>query len=381
MRCLQGSPETPCAVARNRSLIALACFLVLSCSPADSIPDEWTLGQRLEQIDQLLANWQAEGASGVVYVSHRGNALYEKGFGSARCDGSEPVTPRHHFLIGSITKAITGLLGYVLQERGMLDLSSALGQYFPSLGDELGVVTLQQLIDHTAGLPDLIDADGREVPYSVAYDYQPVNRDELIAKSAKASLRFEPGSREEYSNLGYQLLAAVYEVATGEEYEALLQRYVFQPGGMGATGYWFADAASREFADGCQRDGDHWGNPIDDAMWGPEGASWNLKGAGGLISTAQSLSRFFEGIGDGVYFKSAEGVEAYKSARMAVSESRQQRVMAPAGSNGIFNAVSVWFDDDRFSIVMITNHARFQAENEMVQQVVRLFPASFMDAM
>lgn len=238
----------------------------------------------------------------------------------------------------------------------------------------------QQLMDHTGGLPDFIDHNGYAVPYTVEFYYVPVSRDELIARAGLAELLAEPGDNEQYSNLGYQLLAAIYEVATGVTYPDLLRRYVYGPAKMKDTDFWFSDSGLRSFADGCRANNEHWGNPADDEMWGEAGPFWNLMGAGGLLSTAESLGRFFEGIGAGVYFDDPIQSEKYKSSRMVFSETRQQRVMGPAGSNGIFNAVAFWADDDRLSVILMTNRADHPAEGGLVQNVLRSLPPSIFTA-
>ena len=283
-------------------------------------------------------------------------------------------------MIGSITKDLTRVLGYALEEKGVLSLDKAVSEYIPGFDGEIGKVELNQLLDHTGGLPDVIDESGRPIPYSVDYDYLPVDRDELIERAQLAELIFEPGTSEEYSNLGYQLLAAVYEVVTGENYEALLRGVIFEPAGMTDTGFWFDDNAKRQFADGCLAGGARWGNPIDDSMWDSTGPSWNLKGAGGLLSTAESLARFFEGVGNGVYFQSTAQSERFKNGLMVYSDSRKQRLMATAGSNGIFNAVAFWADSSKFSIVLMTNRADHQAENELFRDVVEVFPPEYFSA-
>lgn len=46
-----------------------------------------------------------------------------------------------------------------------------------------------------------------------------------------------PGVRHEYSNVGYSLLAAVVELASGRSYERYLRENLFAPAGMTETGY------------------------------------------------------------------------------------------------------------------------------------------------
>jgi CubicO group peptidase (beta-lactamase class C family) len=332
------------------------------------------LAAAIEKVSERLVVAAGEGASGVLRIHYGDAVLIESGFGSASCTTNEDVTSGHLFMIGSITKEFTRLLGYVLEEEGVLSLDSTVSDVLPGFRGPAGRVTLQQLMDHTGGLPDLVDRDGHAVRYTVEYDYEPVTRGELIARAGRAELLAEPGENEQYSNLGYQLLAAIYEVATGDTYPDLLRRYIYGPARMRDTDFRFPDSEQRAIADGCRADDEHWGNPIDDDMWGESGPSWNLMGAGGLLSTAESLGRFLEGIGDGVYFDDPAQLEKYKSSRMVFSKRRQQRVMGPAGSNGIFNAVAFWADDDRFAAILMTNRADHAAEDGLIQDILAYFP-------
>ena len=363
-----------------------ACSLVFAVSIlsgcGDTSADTAVPGTdaRITEVTEHLTAAAGDGASGVVRITHGDKLLLESAFGSASCGEQEEVTREHVFMIGSITKEFTRVLGFVLEEKGLISFTDTVAEALPGFEGPIGQVTAQQLMDHTGGLPDIIDMNGRPIAYTVEYDYEPVSRDELVARAKLAELITRPGQAEQYSNLGYQLLAAIYEVATGESYPKLLRRYVFGPAGIKGAGFWFPDADERPFADGCRPDDEHWGNPIDDEMWGESGPSWNLMGAGGLLSTAESLGRFFEGIAGGVYFDNPEQLEKYKSSRMTYSRTRKQRVMGPAGSNGIFNAVAFWADADRFNVILMTNRADHPAEGELIRGVLRAFPAESFDA-
>jgi CubicO group peptidase (beta-lactamase class C family) len=274
-------------------------------------------------------------------------------------------------MIGSITKELTQVLGYVLEERGVLSRDDTLAKWLPDFDGPIGAVTIGQVIEHEAGLPDLIDADGEPVPYTIEYDYTPVSRDELLQRARLADLIDEPGTRTEYSNLGYQLLAAVYELATEKSFPELLHQYIYVPAGMPKTAFWFDDEPAELLVDGCLPGGARWGNPVEDRMWDESGPSWNLMGAGGLLSTAASLAAFLEGVGQDAYFETRDQAERYRAGRLVFSKNRQQLMMGPAGSNGIFNAVAVWLDGDRVSIVLLTNRADHPGEGGLVQEIAR----------
>lgn len=352
-----------------------AALFLNGCADVSSESTEAEIDPRVISTSDRLALAASDGASGILRITYGDRLLVESGFGSASCTENEAVTPAHIFMIGSITKEFTRVLGFVLEEKGVFSLDDTVSQILPDFDGAVGQVTLQQLMDHTGGLPDIIDRNGNPIPYTVEYDYEPVSRDELVDRAELAELLSEPGHNEQYSNLGYQLLAAIYEAATDQAYPDLLRRYVYGPAGMRDTDFWFSDMEQRSFADGCRANNVRWGNPVDDNMWDASGPSWNLIGAGGLLSTAESLGRFFAGIGTGVYFDSAEQLEKYKSSRMVFSKTRQQRVMGPAGSNGIFYAVAYWADDDRFNVILMTNRANHPAEGGLIQDIMRIFPA------
>jgi CubicO group peptidase (beta-lactamase class C family) len=359
-----------------RVLLSILCAIAGVSGVADAADhahgDE--LDAAIRDVSERLALASSEGVSGVLRIKYRDKVLVDSGFGSASCTSNEAVTPEHVFMIGSITKEFTRVLGFVLEEKGVFRLDDKVSDVLSEFRGPIGQVTLKQLMDHTGGLPDIIDQNGQPVSYSVDYDYEPVSRDELIARAMLAELVTKPGDREQYSNLGYQLLAAIYEVATGETYPDLLRRYVYRPAKMGGTDFWFQNSERRPFADGCRAENERWGNPVDDKMWDESGPSWNLMGAGGLLSTAESLGRFLDGIGTGVYFDDPAQLEKHKSSRMVFSKSRQQRIMGPAGSNGIFNAVAFWADDDRFSVILMTNRADHPAEGALIRDILKAFP-------
>ncbi|MDH3944479.1 MAG: beta-lactamase family protein [Anaerolineae bacterium] len=359
-----------------RAALISVCMILVCINHVEAADEQavTNLDAAVTSVSELLALASREGASGVLRIAFGGSVLLESGFGSSSCSENEEVTAEHIFMIGSITKEFTRLLGFVLEEKGAISLDDTVSEALPGFRGPIGRVTLRQLMDHTGGLPDIIDRGGQPIEYKVEYDYQPVTRDELIARAELVQLVAAPGGDRQYSNLGYQLLAAIYEVATSMTYPDLLRRHVYSVANMKDTDFWFQGSELKSFADGCRENDEYWGNPINEGMWGESGPSWNLIGAGGLLSTADSLGRFFDGIGSGAYFDDPEQLEKYKSSRMVFSKRRQQLIMGPAGSNGIFYAVAFWADADRFSVILMTNRADHPAEGGLIQDILGLFP-------
>lgn len=342
--------------------LALAAPVVAMGQPADPLA---------ETLDAYIDEIEAEGAAGVVLVARGDEPRFRRGFGHADCAGTTAMTADHVVMMGSITKELTRLLVYILAEEGKLAFHDPIGAHLSRLPPHLSAITVEQLVFHTAGLPDLIDELGRAVPYTVEYDYLPVSRTQLLERASKVELLFAPGSGEEYSNLGYNLLGAVLEIASGESYERLLASRVFDKAGMTDTGYWYADGRRRSFAEGCRPGGERWGSPVADGMWGPDGASWNLKAAGGLLTIVDDLARWLGALGDGRLLH-PKMQRRYLDERLVASSRRGERVMGPAGSNGIFNAVLYWAETSDLRIAVVTSRSDHRAERDGISRRVIL---------
>ncbi len=341
-------------------LLSVAVTTACGKSPESETVDS---SSRLKlELDAYMEPLEMDGFSGVVLVVLHGEPVYRRAFGFAGCNHRVPMTPDHLLMIGSITKELTQILAFKLAEEGRLNLDDQIGRFFPSLPEEKAVITVREILDHRAGLPDLVNEQGEPVGYTIKYDYEPVSREQMLDRFAKAQMVFDPGEQEQYSNLGYDFLAALLEETGGASYIELLRSRIFEPAGMETIDYVFANPEKLQFADGCRRDGSRWGSPATDEMWGDDGPSWNLKGAGGLIGRADDLSALFDGLNRRKIF-GPEMQDTYLDTRLVFIESLGERGMGPAGSNGIFNAAAFWGENSDMRVVMLTNHAQHQAEN------------------
>ncbi len=149
------------------------------------------------------------------------------------------VTDADQFHLGSNGKAMTSTLAAVLVEKGFVRWNTTLGEAFPELRNRMNPayrgVTLEQLLNHRGGFADenVSEEIGRR-----AVEYRGpawVGRALLLPQL----VRTPPGSvgQFSYSNVGYTVAAAVMERATGNTYEWLMRKYVFNPLGMTSAGF------------------------------------------------------------------------------------------------------------------------------------------------
>jgi CubicO group peptidase (beta-lactamase class C family) len=180
----------------------------------------------------LKARAQHPSFSAAVLVERRKEILARTAFGLADLELGSPLTPDHIFRIGSLTKAFTATAILRLHERSKLDLGRSVCDFVKNCPPEWQPVTLEHLLSHTSGIPDLfgnLDA--------VPVDQTRAEVDRIIAKGGALSLKSPAGTKYAYSNFNYVLLGYVLEVVSGEPWESFLLTGVIDPASMPDTRY------------------------------------------------------------------------------------------------------------------------------------------------
>ncbi|MEN3972831.1 serine hydrolase domain-containing protein [Sphingomicrobium sp. XHP0235] len=205
------------------SLIALlaGCAVPAPSRPTSSMPlasDEDTEVERLvgrlhEAFDGVASS---RDLSGIVRIEHEGAVRIVR-FGLADVATGRPHETTTLYSMASVTKGITAATIVALARRGSLSLEDPVGQWLPELAQTS--FTIEDVLHHRAGLPrDLPDEDAA-VPNVAAW---------LAADPARLGAVGE----ENYSNIGYQLMAEVIAAASGAPFEDTAQRLVIDPAGM-----------------------------------------------------------------------------------------------------------------------------------------------------
>jgi CubicO group peptidase (beta-lactamase class C family) len=186
-----------------------------------------------EKVDKLFAQWnRADSPGAAVVVIKDGAVVYQHGYGCADLEHHIPITPQTLFDVASVAKQFTGLSVAMLVEQGKLSLDDDIHKHLPDVPDFGKPITINNLLHHTSGLRDwpetlaLSDVD-MEAPITLDMILEMVRR--------QRELDFAPGEEEQYSNTGYNLLAATVAKVTGQSFRAWTDRNLFQPLGMKHT--------------------------------------------------------------------------------------------------------------------------------------------------
>lgn len=304
--------------------------------PASASGAASEFARRAAALDGIFTAEAAKGGSFIVRYERDGQVM-SKGYGHLDCARSTPMPTDALIDSGSITKAFTTAAIYKLVEEGRLKLDDPLGELFRNVPADKRAITVAQLVDSRAGFHDFVEPDGR-VPTAeqevIERDYLPMTRAQLIKSAFASPLRYPPGTKEEYSNLGFQLLAAIIESASGRKFEDYVRDKVLLPAGMRNTGYVRADFAGLNFAEQC-KGAEAWGDPVSKGLW-KSGVSWNLLGAGGMMTTVEDLKRWTEAATNGKLFRPDIQARFRRTSFFVPSYKRcQSEVSGVAGANGL----------------------------------------------
>jgi CubicO group peptidase (beta-lactamase class C family) len=345
-------PSLRLAVSICASLCAAAASMAAAPPEARALPAE---------VDAELTALERNGFSGVVLWTSKGTVLLEKGYGFADREAKRRTTPRTVFDIGSIVKPITASAIWKLEAEGRLTTSDRISKFFEKVPADKAEITVQHLVSHTSGLENIFGDD-----------YEVVTRDWVLDKALSSTLRGKPGDKARYSNAGYSLLAMIVEKVSGQPYERYVHDHILAPAGTPRIGYRIPRWAPEEVAVGY-RQSRRWGSPFDHP-WADDGPSWNLRGNGGMLSTAADLYRLMEALQNGpVLPEAARARFKERYVRTAPDGSRRIRTI---GGNGIFNADYIKSPDEDVTLMMMTNVDKFQAEEITPRLMNRVFRAT-----
>jgi len=195
---------------------AVSGALAQSAPPAGAAVAEYIHGEMQRQHIPGLA----------LLVCRGGEIVRAEGYGLANVELQVPVTSETVFQSGSMGKQFTATAVMMLLEAGKIGLEDPATKFFPDAPAAWKDVTVRELLSHTAGFGD----------YPEKFDFR---KDWTEAEQLKLveslPLAYPPGTKWEYSNLGYLTLGLLIHRVTGEFYGDFLQERIFGPLGMRST--------------------------------------------------------------------------------------------------------------------------------------------------
>jgi CubicO group peptidase (beta-lactamase class C family) len=267
-------------------------------------------------------------AGAVTLVATKEKILSLEAVGYADIAAKKPMATDNLFWIASMSKPITATALMMLVDEGKVNVDDPVEKYLPEFkGQMLSVeqetgkavlqkpahpVTVRNLLTHTSGL------NNRAAP---GERWDMTSLQSAVECYAACPLKFEPGSKYEYSNPGINTVGRIVEKVSGMPYEEFMAKRLFQPLGMKDTTLWPTDAQLRNLAKAYKPTADKTGLeempslPVVDKSTGRKTMAFP---AGGFFSTAADVSVFCRmilnnGALDGKRYLSEEAVRKMTS--------------------------------------------------------------------
>jgi CubicO group peptidase (beta-lactamase class C family) len=308
------------------------------------------------QLGQYFERAERFGLSGAVVVVEQDRIAFTRGFGYSDVAQQLPMTTATGIDIASLAKQVTAAAVLKLEEQGSLGRNDAISRFLRDVPADKNAITLEHLLLHQSGLPQF---------FMTGNDFQRVTRDSALAGILKAPLRFAPGTSAQYSDAGYTLLAIIVEQVSGRTFEDFVTRELFVPLRMMSTTFY--GPASRD-----RRDLAH--GYVDARDYGPPSHYvetpdyWALKGAGGVITTADDLARWEMGLFGGTVLqpqsaaallavrREDEGTQySYYGSTFTLPSGKRALYRSGAQDYGFGSSV-LRYQDPAVTVILVLNH-------------------------
>lgn len=180
-----------------------------------------------KKIDATLASYCKSDEPGMaIGIVHNGKAIYKNAQGLANLTHNIPLTDSTTFNIASASKQFTAYLTLLAEDEEKISLEDDIRKYLPELGHLPHKITIEQLANHTHGLPNYseliaVKGFGLESPITNAQAM------EIVLNIQHPN--FKAGSQFQYGNTGFMLLAEILERVYDTTFPALIQEKIFTP--------------------------------------------------------------------------------------------------------------------------------------------------------
>ena len=214
-----------------------------------------------------------------------GRLVHSAGFGARRLGGAVPDADTV-FRIASMSKSFTASAILLLRDSGLLALDDLAEKYVPELASwepvtpDAAKITIRNLLTMSAGFPTDDPWGDRQQGLPAA--------DFAALLAGGVGFDWAPGTRFEYSNMGYAILGRIVSEVSGTEYSEFVRTRLLAPLGMTRTGFAAEEFDGANLAQGYRYGAAGW-EPV---PFEPYGAFAPM---GGLFSTVRDLTSWVYG--------------------------------------------------------------------------------------
>jgi|CXWL01.1.fsa_nt_gi beta-glucosidase-like glycosyl hydrolase/CubicO group peptidase (beta-lactamase class C family) len=353
---------------------------IMTLAPAS--PD--TLGFKpgtFDDVDATVARFIESKAfpGAVVAVGRQGGLVHLKAYGRRTYEPDAPaMTTDTLFDLASLTKVIaTTTMAMMLVDEGRLDLDRPVRDYFSKFsGGAKDRIRVRDLLTHSSGIDwwAPLYKEARSMP-------------EYLERILPMELKYEPGSKSVYTDLGVMMLGEILERSAGTDLNTFVKRRIFEPLKMRDTGYKPSEAMKARIAptevDNDWRKRLIWGEVHDENAFGLGGVAPHA----GLFGTAPDLARFATMLLNGGILENRRYIAPATLKRFATrgtvagssralgwdtpseNSSAGHLMSSMAFGHTGFTGTSLWMDPETgVFVILLTNRVHPTRENNQIRE-------------
>ncbi len=161
-----------------------------------------------------------------IAVLKDGKILKMQSYGLANIETRSPANLQTVYRTGSVSKQFIAAAVMLLVQDGKINLDDPVRKFIDSIPVTWDSITVRNLLTHTSGLV-------RDAPDFDPLKVRPLGED--IKAIYPVPLDFAPGTKWDYSNMNYYVLAGIISKVTGENWTEWISKNIFKPCGMNQT--------------------------------------------------------------------------------------------------------------------------------------------------
>ncbi|MDR0557193.1 MAG: beta-lactamase family protein [Treponema sp.] len=190
--------------------------------------------------------------NGVISVKVNNESIIQKAYGYADIVNKIPNEIDTKFATASAGKVFVAVGVLQLIENNRINLNDTIGNVLDIDLKKIDKnITIEQLLNHTSGIPDYFDE-------SVMNEYAELWTDfpnykirksmDLVPLFIDKPMMYKAGEKFQYNNTGFVVLGLIIEKITNQLFDKYLSKNIFDPCGMENTGYYELDRLPRKCA-------------------------------------------------------------------------------------------------------------------------------------
>jgi D-alanyl-D-alanine carboxypeptidase len=207
------------------------------CDLSSAINNSYSKKDTLEKLAREYAQMGIPGLVIGVYTPTEGYWGTASGF--SETETQTPMQFCNLQYLQSVTKTYLAAAILKLHEEGKIDLDAAITTYLPQhywqYIDKASTMTVRNLLNHTSGMPDYLE-NPSYISYALQHPDHIFTSEEFLSYIIGTNQQFKPGSKFEYSNTNYHVLALIADAVSGN-HDELIRQKVLAPLGLRNTFY------------------------------------------------------------------------------------------------------------------------------------------------